>query len=1038
MHALQQMKQSTGPPDAATAMATLAVKGNKESRASEALAMKDEQMRILGDQNSHLLLSLNAMDDEIHALKQHKLALEDENRSLRDANFELQSKARAAETNLTKSQAGMEERDTQIKVLTDHNTELLRLLEHEEAQSSSLAAHVLTLKADLDALQTKYTSLLATAKTHEEIAARATRDGQLRAEEVRLLRNESDQLRACNTELKMKTQVELEALQEQLRVRKEKQYQLLAKLQQLEEVKRQSDDHVSSLEDALRRGHERTQELETQLQLESKAKRAQVDANKSFFIENGNLLKDKQELQVRVDRAEHERTRMEAENRDSAEQLREMAEKVFQLLERLKLAELGKTKAIDGLKQKELELLALKKKNARLLKEGTQEGKARVKSELDKKVLLEQLQALKKHNAQLSLRCSDEVKAKLQESEARKVLDEKIKTMSSRVAFLLNKMQADEEAKLVSKEETKKLVAQVTSLQDKAADATQKLFATAESNRVVTEALRCKQDELDAQRIKMDALEKKLGELAVALETSGVAGSGGRDLDNNNQEGHGTFARDGMAEAPHPDDAAVDALNGRFFVESRASHGGLLVIKAKRQPGNPAAQQQAVAFLDKVRINAFLKRAQKNLNTKQMLVERIASLLAAILSADDTVDASRAVVQAKSDQIAHLARKAKLLQEKLTTEEDAKRKTLLRYVHEIKSRAALVQQPHYTGTSASASDDSGVLKLPESGVGDEEVHAIAALLRNAPNVKELQLRGNAITSEGARAIAAVLGTASCQLRLVDLRGNAISKDGVKVLAEALERNERTKHVYVHAGGKIEALGTTSAAATTSMLNAQAMSSAVGSPSSSLSSGLIGVETICVVDVREQLASRPELRLFDDDDDADVDATSGAQPQLQTAATALGSSSGPGSAFKLKMASVGAATGANDSLSKDASSNSSARLFSRRPLSAAALKKHKEKLQQQRKKRAEDAKRLAKQEAEWNGRAGGLDASSSSSTALATPQSKKLPPITTNASSSSTNSSSSSDVHSPLKGVSRTNSAPVLKKKATDDPIHHHH
>jgi hypothetical protein len=35
------------------------------------------------------------------------------------------------------------------------------------------------------------------------------------------------------------------------------------------------------------------------------------------------------------------RLRMEAEARDSGEQLREMAEKVFQLLERLKLAELG-------------------------------------------------------------------------------------------------------------------------------------------------------------------------------------------------------------------------------------------------------------------------------------------------------------------------------------------------------------------------------------------------------------------------------------------------------------------------------------------------------------------------------------------------------------------------------------------------------------------------------------------------------------------------------------------------------------------------
>lgn len=64
-------------------------------------------------------------------------------------------------------------------------------------------------------------------------------------------------------------------------------------------------------------------------------------------------------------RAESERMRMEAEARDSSEQLREMAEKVFQLLERLKLAELGKSKAVEALRTKESELTALKKKNSR-------------------------------------------------------------------------------------------------------------------------------------------------------------------------------------------------------------------------------------------------------------------------------------------------------------------------------------------------------------------------------------------------------------------------------------------------------------------------------------------------------------------------------------------------------------------------------------------------------------------------------------------------------------------------------------------------
>lgn len=879
----------------------------------------------------------------------------------------------------------MEERETQIRVLTEHNTELLRLLEHEEAQGAALGASNAALKSELEALQTRFASLLASAKTHEE---------------VRLLRNESDQLRACNAEIKMKTQVELEALQEQLRVRKEKQYQLLDKMQQLEEAKRRGDDQLAALEDKLRASQERAQELETQVQLEAKAKRAQIDANKSFFLENGNLARDKHELQQRVDKAEQERARMEAENRDSAEQLREMAEKVFQLLERLKLAELGKTKAIDGLKTKELELLALKKKNARLLKEGTNEGKARAKSEMDKKVLLEQLQALKKHNAQLSVRCSDEVKAKLREADERKLLEDKLQTMGARVAFLLNKMQADEEAKLVAKEETKKLGAQVASAQDKSAELAAKLHATAKSNRVVTEALRGKQGELDEHKIRLEALQKKVAALAAALENAGLSLHGGDD------SGKSSSSNNNQQDSPvHPDDAAAVAGNARFFVESRASHGGLLIIKAKRlattaTTSSTDVQQQQVllqqqqrnaALLDRLGINAFLKRAQKSMNTKQMLVERLAALLGALAMGEDAAEDARAQLEARRDQIAHLARKAARLQEKLTVEEDAKRKTLLRYVHEIKARSAVT--------------DNGVLKLAESGVGDEEVHAVAALLRsNASGVRELQLRGNGISNEGARAVAAVLAGASSALRLVDLRGNFITKDGVKVLAEALERHPRTKHVYVHAGGKIEALGTTAGDAAGSGSSVASMMSPTAAQSGPMAgnSALIGVETVCVVDVRDQKESEgsDSAHMFAADLDDALELSTAASASIPGQTT----SAGPGSAFKLKMTALGAAADDRES---------SNRLFARRPLSAATLKKQREKLAAQRRKKLEDARALAKKEAEWAGRAEGLDSSPSPVLGSA----KKLPPI------SSTSSGGS---------VSRISSAPVLKKKSDDD------
>ncbi|ETV97112.1 hypothetical protein H310_09921 [Aphanomyces invadans] len=864
-------------------------KSNKESRAQEALAMKDEQMRILSDQNTQLLATLNHLDDELQALKMEKVQCDDENRSLRDANFELQSRSRASEAVVKKAESNMEERDMQIKVLTDHNSELLRLLEIEEGQSAVLGKENAQMKAEAETLASKYTSLMTTAKMHEEMAGRAMRDGQLRAEEVRLLRIDADQLRTSNNELKMKAQVELESLHEQLRVRKEKQYQLLEKIQSLEEAKRQNDDTLHGMEEKIRQLVEQSQERDMQLQLESKAKRSQIDANKHLQADNDQLAADKTTLQNRLDKAEQERTRMEAENRDSADQLREMAEKVFQLLERLKLAELGKTKSLDALKQKEVEMLSLKKKNARLLKDVTQEGKSRVKIEMDKDVLLEQLHALKKHNSQLSIRCRDEVKGKLKEAEERAQLAEKLKTMSSRVTFLLNKMQVDEEAKLCTKEEMKKMHAQILSMQDKNAELTQKLATTGESNRVVTEALRTKQDDLDALTIKFDALQQKM--VAQAMHDPVAV-----DVELNNNRGN----NDGYA-----DDKEAEA-SGRFFVECRASHGGLLVIKPKRSThGCPE-------YLDKLGINAYLKWAQKQQNTKHRLVEKIALLCHQLMVTEEATLAVQQVLESKQDHLDHVGKKCQWLQEKLAVEEDAKRKTLIRYVHEVKSQVP------------ADSDAKLSLKLPESSIGDEEVHAIAALLRNNSSIHDLQLHGNAITSEGARAIAAILGSATTGLKHIDLRKNFVGDDGIRVLTEALERNPRIRHVYVHAGGKIEALG--------------------ANRTSSNQDGIVQVETVCVIDVRENQIKG-------------ADGANDMPDELMVRPT------GDGGA-----ASVGPLTSGNE-------------LFSKRP-SALALanasvqekKREWQRVQKQKKQMQIDREKLKQKELQWQGRAGGLELS----------------------------------------------------------------
>ncbi len=132
------------------------------------------------------------------------------------------------------------------------------------------------------------------------------------------------------------------------------------------------------------------------------------------------------------------------------------------------------------------------------------------------------------------------------------------------------------------------------------------------------------------------------------------------------------------------------------------------------------------------------------------------------------------------------------------------------------------------------------------------MHAICAILRENQTIVELNLRGNSISDEGCRALSSLL-SATSTLENINLRKNRITRKGIKILVEALERSSRVRHVYVHAGGKIEAFGQQY-----EKCNVQANTKEM--PSSATRAK---ANTVCIIDIREN--SKPEdSKLFQED------------------------------------------------------------------------------------------------------------------------------------------------------------------------------
>ena len=364
-------------------------------------------------------------------------------------------------------------------------------------------------------------------------------------------------------------------------------------------------------------------------------------------------------------------------------------------------------------------------------------------------------------------------------------------------------MQVDEESKIVNKEEMKKMGAQVRALREKETELTKKLTATGESNRIITQAMRLKQEELENLRIQYDALNDKLEEVHEQHQQEQAADEAALTTNANLMTTDQVLDKGGR---------------GRFYLEHSPTTG-LIVIRA-RTP-------ESEGLIKRLGMTEYLKTAQKSVRFRELVVDKVAQLMGLIVAGEEVQAVLRDDIDTNNETIDHLSRKTKHMADRLDDEEDAKRRTLLQYVSTVKNMAA---------TEAERGGDGQVLQLTDSGIGDEEVHALAALLRGENNITELILRNNGITNDGARALGAVL-SAPCGLRSVDLRENKVGEIGIRSLAEALERSARVRHVYVHAGGKIEALGT--------MDNGQHNES---------KQPMMKVSTVCVVDIRK---NKPE-------------------------------------------------------------------------------------------------------------------------------------------------------------------------------------
>ena len=237
-------------------------------------------------------------------------------------------------------------------------------------------------------------------------------------------------------------------------------------------------------------------------------------------------------------------------------------------------------------------------------------------------------------------------------------LTEKLKTMDSRLSFLLNKVQMDEETRVVQTEDRKKLEAQVISYTEKCKELQKKLLEMGESNRVITQAMRLKQEEVAELAAKYDALKA--------------------EFDAHDDKEFGRDAGDRTGARPGgPDDIDNVRLNegrGRFYVEAKSIPGGAMLLLKGRKPIYSE-------WMLRHATNEFLKRAQKSQRFKDIMVEKLGQVYGLLMVEEEEKKNIVEDLATRDRTIEHIQNKLVYAQDGLAVEEDAKRRMLLRYYY---------------------------------------------------------------------------------------------------------------------------------------------------------------------------------------------------------------------------------------------------------------------------------------------------------------------------------------------------------------------
>jgi len=418
-------------------------------------AVRANEIQFLQDQNNHILASLERIEherdeahDQIRACKEKDAEMQQQLEGVRD-------KIDSLSHRLQQEKSETVSKDEHVRVLSEQNNQMLSLLEAEENKSKDHEEKIRQLNSKNKKLQRISEEFDGAKAALEKQVQEAKSRSAETVSHVKAQRGQNEVLRANIQNTEAKTRVEIEALGQALQVVEQKNLEYMSRINKQEAKEQQLQSETQALKDEVDAVRDDIDKLRRQLEGDEEGRSAfeRVRSQLEVSIEAMEVQADT--LKKALSTAERANEQLQDENRTSAERCRDTADKVYALMDSLRLnqVELKKQEAENGSRDKKI--ISLERTTQNLQAKISMECDAKVLAEQERKEAEQESIMLKKKNKKLEEAVTTSQQAQDKAEKHIKEMNDRVSTLQTQNAYLASRIDGQEEEKNAVKADIK-------------------------------------------------------------------------------------------------------------------------------------------------------------------------------------------------------------------------------------------------------------------------------------------------------------------------------------------------------------------------------------------------------------------------------------------------------------------------------------------------------------------------------------------------------------------------------------------------------